>query len=87
MSEESALTFPCRFPVKVMGINSSRFEADIVMIVRKHVPDLSEGAVHSRPSSNASYLAVTVTFTARSRKQLDALYQELTAHPDVKFVL
>ncbi len=87
MSEESALTFPCRFPVKVMGINSSRFEADIVMIVRKHVPDLGEGAVHSRPSSNASYLAVTVTFTARSRKQLDALYQELTAHPDVKFVL
>ncbi len=87
MSEGSALTFPCRFPVKVMGINSARFEADIVMIVRKHVPDLGEGAVRSRPSSNASYLAVTVTFTAQSRQQLDNLYRELTSHPDVKMVL
>ena len=28
MSEESLLTFPCEFPIKVMGRASENFEAD-----------------------------------------------------------
>lgn len=87
MNEETALEFPCRFPVKVMGVNSPDFEAEIVMIGRKHIPDLGEGAVRSRPSKAGKYLSVTITFTATSKPQIDNLYLALNAHPDVKFVL
>ena len=40
-----------------------------------------------RPSSAGNYLGITMTVTATSREQLDALYQELTSHPMVKVVL
>ena len=56
-------------------------------IVRRHVPDLPEDASHSRLSRGGKYLAVTVTFVAESREQLDALYRELSAHPRVVMLL
>jgi len=87
VSDETHLEFPCRFPVKVMGINSPEFEAQIVMIGRQHIPDLGKGAVRSKPSKAGKYLSVTITFTATSKPQIDNLYRALNAHPDVKFVL
>lgn len=87
MSDETHLEFPCRFPVKVMGNNTADFEAEIVMIGRRHIPDLGEGAVRSKASSKGKYLSVTITFTATSKPQIDNLYRALNAHPDVKFVL
>ena len=87
MSEETLLEFPCQFPIKVMGNNHANFENEIVMIVREHAPDLGEGAVKSKPSRTGKYLAVTVTFTATSKMQIDTLYQALHTHPDVKMML
>ena len=87
MSENSPLTFPCEFPIKVMGINTDSFENEIFMIANQHVPHLSEAAIRSKPSSSAKYLSVTVTFTAQDREQLDRLYRALGKHPDVKMML
>jgi len=87
VSEETLLEFPCQFPVKVMGNNHADFENEVVMIVRKHAPDLGEGAVTSKPSRTGKYLAVTATITASSKSQLDSLYLALNAHPDVKMML
>lgn len=87
MSEETLLEFPCQFPIKVMGSNHADFENEVVMIVRKHAPDLGEGAVTSKPSRTGKYLAVTATITATSKSQLDSLYLALNAHPDVKMML
>ncbi len=70
--------FPCTFPLKVIGWKADDFEALIVAIVRKHVPGMGEAAVTTRLSSGGKYLAVTVTFVAESKPQLDALYLELS---------
>ena len=86
-NEELGMEFPCHFPLKVMGTNNDTFENDIVMIVRKHVPKLGEAAVSSKPSKTGKYLALTITFTADSKAQLDDLYREINAHPDVKMTL
>jgi uncharacterized protein len=88
MSEnESLLEFPCAFSIKAMGLASDDFDAVVVEIVRRHVEDLHEGAVSTRPSSGGKYSAVTVTIQATSRMQLDAIYQALTDHPDVLMAL
>lgn len=89
MSEqkESALEFPCQFPIKAMGRNSDAFETRVVTLVRKHCPDLGEGAVVCRDSSGGKYLSVTVTVTATSREQLDNIYLELTACEEVLMAL
>jgi len=78
MTEDNPLVFPCSFPIKVMGHARDDFDAIVVEIVRRHHPDISEGAVSVRASSNNKYLSVTVTIDAQNRAQLDAIYQDLT---------
>ncbi len=88
MSEtESLLQFPCDFPIKVVGLRSDDFAQQIVSLVQAAVPDFRSETVEMRASQGGKYLSVTVTVTARSQAQLDALYQALTRHPGVKFVL
>jgi len=84
---ESAFSFPCDFPIKAMGHASGNFEITVLEIVRRHAPDLAEDASKSRPSSNGKYLAVTVTIRAESRKQLDAIYMDLTTCEHVLMAL
>jgi putative lipoic acid-binding regulatory protein len=86
-TKETVMEFPCQFPIKAMGKNSDDFEAQVVSLVRKHCPDLSEGAVVCRDSKGGKYLSVTVTVTATSREQLDNIYYELTACEQVLMAL
>lgn len=88
MSEEqSLLEFPCQFAIKVMGRTIPELDVLVVEIVRRHSPDLREGAVTSRPSKGGNYTAITVTIDASSREQLDAIYQDLTASPHILMAL
>lgn len=88
MSEqESLLEFPCQFAIKAVGKHADDFDAVVVEIVRRHAPDIHEGAVTIRPSKAGTYLSVTVMIEASSRQQLDAIYQGLSDHPDVLMAL
>ena len=86
-SSQAIPQFPCTFPVKAMGHNTDTFEAVVIEIVQRHVPDLPADAISSRVSAGRKYRSVTATFTAHSREQLDALYLELTSHELVLMVL
>ncbi len=74
----SPLSFPCRFPIKAMGLAGVDLDALVVGIVRRHAPDLGEGAVTLRSSSGGKYVAVTVMIEATSLDQLDAIYRDLS---------
>lgn len=87
MNTESLLQFPCKFSLKIFGIASDQFEIEVLSIVRKHVKDLTEDAIRNRRSKDGKYLAITVTITATSKEQLDALYQDLSASPQVLMAL
>lgn len=84
---ESVFEFPCKFPIKIMGRNHPDLEITVVQIMNRHVPDLSENAIKSRPSKQGTYTAITVTINATSRAQLDNIYQELSAHELVMMAL
>ena len=81
--EESLMEFPCSFPIKAVGRATEDFDILIVEIVRRYHPDVSEGAVKTKPSREGKYVSVTVTIDAQSREQLDNIYLELTAHERV----
>ncbi len=85
--QESLLEFPCRFPIKAMGKNCAQFDVIVVEIVRRHVDDIKEGAVTTKPSRGGKYISVTVVIEATSKAQLDAIYQELTDCSDVLMAL
>lgn len=85
--EPSLLEFPCEFPIKVVGRREDGFAQAVSEIVARHVEGFQPSTLEMRASRNARFLALTLTFTARSREQLDALYRELCGHPLVMMVL
>ncbi len=84
---QTYLTFPCDFPIKIIGKKNERFLIEIAKIVREHFPETSDASIQIRPSKQDRYLAITVTVEAHDKPSLDALYQALTKHPDIKMVL
>lgn len=87
MSETKALTFPCDFPLKIMGRAEPDFDSLVVEIVLRHVGNVREGAISVRESRGGKYVSVTVTVRADSQDQLDGLYRELSAHERILMVL
>lgn len=84
---QTLLTFPCVFPMKVMGRREDGFAQTVTEIVLRHAADFHPETIEMRSSKNARYLSLTVTINARSREQLDGLYSELSRHPMVMMVL
>jgi putative lipoic acid-binding regulatory protein len=84
---ETLLTFPCVFPLKVMGRREDGFAQAISDVVVRHAPDFHPQTIEMRTSKNGRYLSLTVTINARSQEQLDGLYTELSKHPMVIMVL
>ncbi|BBA35266.1 UPF0250 protein TevJSym_ao00670 [Methylocaldum marinum] len=83
----SLLQFPCDFPIKAFGHSRPDFHGLVVDIVRRHTPNLAEGAVTSRPSHGGKFMAVTVTIRAESKAQLDAIYRDLTGCSEILMAL
>ena len=83
----SLLTFPCAYPLRVMGAAGSEFQARAIEIVRRHVPDIDGSKIETRPSREGRYVSYTFRFTATSRGQLDRLYTELNQCELVKAIL
>jgi putative lipoic acid-binding regulatory protein len=84
---DALLSFPCEFPLKVIGRNNAEFRSLVLGIVQKHVGALAPSQIEERPSKDRNYLSLTCTFQATSRAQLDALYTELTACERILIVL
>jgi uncharacterized protein len=85
--KDSLIEYPSAFPIKVMGLAVDGFEAAVVAVARQHDPGFDHAAIERRPSKEGNYLGLTITVTATSRAQLDALYMALSSHPMVKVVL
>ena len=71
MSEESAIKFPCSFPIKMMGRDTPEFRSTARAIVEKHAGVVADEAVQA----------------ALSQEQLDKIYHDATAHDDVLMAL
>ncbi|MEI6738165.1 MAG: DUF493 domain-containing protein [Pseudomonadota bacterium] len=93
--KETLLTFPTAFPIKVMGRIKAAdarpakvdFAQTVWAIVQTHAPDFVATTIEMRPSKNGNFISVTATINATSKAQIDAIYLELTAHPDVLMAL
>ncbi|RYF59070.1 MAG: DUF493 family protein, partial [Comamonadaceae bacterium] len=84
---DSLIEYPSAFPIKVMGSNVDGFVHAVTQVARQHDPAFDASTIELRDSKAGNYLGVTITVTATSREQLDALYQDLSKHPMVKVVL
>lgn len=87
LEHESPFEFPCQFPIKAMGKNIADLDAIVVEIINRHVDNLSENAVRTRISKGAKFISITVEIEAQSKAQLDAIYTDLNACPNIVMTL
>lgn len=81
------ISYPCRFPIKVMGERSDGFVPEMLAVARRFDPALATDSVEIRRSSGGKYLGLTLHVWVSSRRQLDELYRALSGHPMVKVTL
>lgn len=87
IDEDHLMHFPCDFALKVMGEDIDNYSDYVLSVCQKHVEGVTKDCVHTRPSRNGKYIAVTVQLVATSRQQLDDLYIELNAYKHTKMAL
>ena len=87
MADDSLITYPSAFPIKVMGEQTDGFESAVVAVARQFDAAFDDSTIERRPSKGGKYLGLTLTVTATSREQLDELYRTLSTHPMVRVVL
>ena len=75
--------FPCAYQIKAMGIDDGAFHEVVIEIISRHCGKIEKDSVRSRPSRKGKYVSVSVVIEASSRGQLDAIYDDLTAHEKV----
>lgn len=85
--EPPRIEFPCDYPIKIMGEAVDGFEAEVLKVVRRHVPGFSDERVTRRPSAKGNYLALTVVIEATGLQQLEQLFSDLKSLTAVKLVL
>jgi uncharacterized protein len=84
---DSLIEYPCPFPIKVMGAKVEGFVAAVCEVAMRFDAGFDAASVELRDSRGGNYLGITITVTATSREQLDALYRALSGHPMVKVVI
>ncbi|MBL78951.1 MAG: hypothetical protein CMH70_02770 [Nitrosomonadaceae bacterium] len=86
-STPSFISYPCEFPIKVMGKNEKGFTESILRIVNRHIPEFDDNSIEKKVSTKNKYLSLTCTVYVVSQHQLDSLYQELSDFPMALMVI
>lgn len=81
------ISFPCAYPIKVLGVANAEFRAHVLAVMARHAPGFDRAQVQQRPSRHGNYQALTVTITAQGKPQLQAIFADLKTSELVKLVL
>lgn len=85
--DKHPLQFPCDFIIKIMGEADDGFEKKALRILHRHCLKEQIKSVKKRHSKKGNYLALSVTVHAENKAQLDSIYIELSATPEVLVAL
>ena len=81
------ITFPCDYPLKVVGDAADDFPATVCQVIVRHAPDFDETTLEVVDSRNGRFQSVRVTIVATGEQQLSQLFNELKATGRVHMVV
>ncbi len=81
--DQRALTFPTSFPIKAIGLTDYDIRAILLSVLEHHQTEYAVDSITELGSKHGKYSSVTVSITARSRRQLDEIYEDLHARPEI----
>ncbi|GEN23874.1 YbeD family protein [Halomonas cupida] len=85
--EDVSITFPCDYPIKVVGDAAEDFAALVGEVVKRHDPGFDVTSVEVVNSRNGRFQSVRLTMRATGEAQLKALFDELKATQRVHMVV
>jgi putative lipoic acid-binding regulatory protein len=85
--EEDIFQFPCRFPIKAMGLASEDILGLFSAILKTYEASPHPDDLVWRKSGQGKYISVTATIHATSREQLENIYQALNKDDRIRYVL
>ena len=87
MEDETAIQFPCNYPIKVIGEAVPDFLDDVLTIVRKYDVTMALDKIKERASKEGKYKSITLLFWATGEPQLKQMFVELQQCEAVRMVL
>ena len=79
--------FPDTYSIKAVGEDTDDFAGFALTVVRDIITEHDSITHYSRTSRNGKYLSVTISFTAKNQQQLDEVFEKMSAHDRVVWVL
>jgi putative lipoic acid-binding regulatory protein len=87
MADDEVFEFPCRYPIKVMGLAEEDIRSFVLLVLQEHgVPPHPDDVTH-RISGGGKYISVTAVIRATSRPMLEAIYTDLRKDERIRFLL
>ena len=86
-SQDTFFEFPCQFPIKVMANPGTHVAEYVLDVLEKHIENSNDIEFKTKESKTGKYISITAIFTAVSKAQLDAIYQDLSSHKEIHMVL
>ncbi len=79
--------YPGTVAVKVFIHDDEKTKKEIIGIVKNAFPKLTDSEISTQHSANKNFLSITFKIYVEDKKDIDALYQVISQHPEVKMVL
>lgn len=85
--EAPKIEFPCLYPIKIIGVASTDFQAHAIQVVEMHAGKIDPDLIELNPSKGHNYVSIRVTIAATGVEQLGNIFEDLKKLPDTKMVL
>jgi len=84
---DTSITFPCDYPIKVVGDVRPNFHEEVFDVVAKHDPTLTSDKVSQKTSRKGNYVSISFVLLATGESQLKSLFEDLKEIESVRLVL
>ena len=81
------ITFPCQYPIKVIGKANDHFDAEIIAAINPFLDKPFEGTVQHKSSHEKNFTSVTIPLYIHNEQQLQHIFDALKLNPNVLMVL
>lgn len=85
--DDVTISFPCDYPIKVVGDAAEDFAAMVGEVVKRHDPGFEVADIEVVNSRNGRFQSVRLTMRATGEAQIKALFAELKATERVHMVI
>jgi putative lipoic acid-binding regulatory protein len=85
--EGQGFQFPGSFEITALGNAGANLRERVPAILRGLGLSVLEASVRERPSSQGTYVSVSIVFNCPSREKHEAAHAALRADPDIRYTL